>query len=69
MARVKLTEEEIRTHGKALAKDVLGEEQYRKNKIARDEIMLHFKTGALWAQAILSIKQKAKENEKRRQTN
>lgn len=58
MARAKLTEKEILEASKACAKDVLGTEQYRKNKDARNSVMQDFKTGALWAAAILSIKQK-----------
>lgn len=57
----KITEKEIKAHSQALAKDVLGEEQYKKNKVAREEIMSHFKTGALWAQAIISFKSKTKQ--------
>lgn len=64
MARTKLTNKEIVDHSKALAKSVLGEEQYKENKIARDEIMSHFKTGALWAEALIHFKIKLSKSKK-----
>ena len=57
----KLTKKEIREHGRALALDVLGKEQFNKNKVARDEIMSHFETGALWAEFALNLKNKTKK--------
>jgi len=57
----KLTEKEIIQASKALAKDILGEKEYRKNKYARESIMSDFKTGALWAAAMISIKIKTQK--------
>lgn len=64
MAKTKLTNKEILDHSKALAISVLGEEQFKKNKVARDEIMSHFKTGALWAEALIHFKIKLSKTKK-----